>query len=300
MMHFISVQDLKVQEILAIFRRTDTLKKKPIQPLLKDKNLAMVFQKPSTRTRVSFEVAMNHLGGHALYLNSHDLQMGRGETIADTARVLSRYADAIMARVFSHKDVVELAARSGVPVINGLSDLLHPCQALSDMYTIHEKLGRLRGLKLAYTGNARNNVTHSLCHACSKLGMNMSVTCPPKHAPDKAVLRDSMANAKATRTVLEVTPDPKKALKGADIVYTDTWFSMGNRPSRIEENALKPYQLNSSLLRHAKRGALVMHCLPAHRGQEITDDVMDGPQSIVWDQAGNRLHVQKGLLSLLV
>jgi ornithine carbamoyltransferase len=299
MQHLISIQDLSVQLILAIFRRTGEFKRKPVQPVLKNKNLAMIFQKPSTRTRVSFEVAMDHLGGHALYLNTQDLQLGGGETVADTARTLSRYCDAIMARVFSHNDVLELAKHSGVPVINGLSDLLHPCQALSDMYTIHERLGRLKGLKLAYTGDG-NNVTHSLLYACSKLGINMSVACPAKHAPEKDVLRESRANARSSGAVIEVTPDPKKALKGADVVYTDTWFSIGQKPSKSKKRAMKPYQLSSSLLRHAKRNALVMHCLPAHRGQEITDPVIDGPQSVVWDQAENRLHVQKGILSLLI
>jgi len=299
MQHLISIQNLSVQEIMAIFKRTDEFKRRPVQPTLKNKNLAMLFQKPSTRTRVSFEVAMNHLGGHALYLNAQDLQLGRGETTADTARTLSRYCDAIMARVFFHQDIIGLAAHSGVPVINGLSDLLHPCQALSDMYTIHEKRGRLKGLKLAYTGDS-NNVTHSLLYACSKLGVNMSVACPARQAPEKAVLRESEANARSSGAVIEVTQDPGEALKGADVVYTDTWFSMGQKPDRAKEMALKHYQLNPSLLSHARRGALVMHCLPAHRGQEITDSVMDGPQSIVWDQAENRMHVQKGILSLLV
>jgi ornithine carbamoyltransferase len=299
MQHLISIQDLSLQEIIAIFRRTDGFKRKPIQPVLRNKNLAMIFQKPSTRTRVSFEVAMKHLGGNALYLNAQDLRLGWGETVADTARTLSRYCDGIMARVFSHRDMLELAKYSGVPVINGLSDLLHPCQALGDMFTIHEKLGRLSGLRLAYTGNARNNVTHSLLYACSKLGMNIAVACPAEYGPDGAVLRESRANARSSGAVIEVVSDPRKAVKGADIVYTDSWTPMepGKKPSL---NAFRPYQLNPSLLGCAKRNALVMHCLPAHRGKEITDSVLDGPQSIVWDQAGNRMHVQKGILSLLM
>jgi ornithine carbamoyltransferase len=299
MKHLLSIQDLSVQEILAIFKRTREFKARPVWPVLKNKTLAMIFQKPSTRTRVSFEVAMHHMGGHALYLNAQDIRLGWGETVADTARALSRYCDCIMARVFSHRDILEMARHSGVPVINGLSDLLHPCQALSDIYTIHEKLGRLRGLKLAYTGNARNNVTHSLLHACSRLGMDVAVACPASHEPDRAVLMESRANAHSSGAVVEVVRDPKKAVKGADIVYTDSWAPMeaGKKPS---VKAFMPYQLNPSLLRHAKRDALVMHCLPAHRGQEITDSVMDGPRSIVWDQAENRLHVQKGILSLLL
>jgi ornithine carbamoyltransferase len=300
MKHLISIQDLTVQEILAIFKRTEDFKKRPIQPVLKGKTLAMIFQKPSTRTRVSFEVAMYHLGGHALFLNTQDLQLKRGETIADTARALSRYINGIMARVYSHKDILDLATFSSVPVINGLSDLLHPCQGLGDIYTVHEKLGQLRGLKLAYTGDGNNNVTHSLLHICSKLGINISVACPTQYEPDKAVLRDSKANAGKSGSVIEVTSNPKQALKGADIVYTDTWVSMGDKDSTARVKKLRPYQLNSSLLKHAKKHALVMHCLPAHRGQEITDSVLDGSQSIVWDQAENRLHVQKGILSLLL
>lgn len=299
MQHLISIQDLSLQEIIAIFRRAGEFKKKLIQPVLSNRNLAMVFQKPSTRTRVSFEVAMNHLGGHALYMNAQNMQLSRDESIADTARVLSRYCDAIVARVFSHRDVLDLAEHSSVPVINGLSDLLHPCQALGDMFTLHERLGQLRGLRLAYTGNARNNVAHSLLHACSKLGMNISVACPEGHAPDSSVLRESRTNARSSGAAIEVTPDPKKAVKGADVVYTDTWFSMGQGPARAR-HLFRPYQLNPSLLRHAKRDALVMHCLPARRGQEITDSVLDGPHSIVWDQAESRLHVQKGILSLLL
>jgi ornithine carbamoyltransferase len=300
MKHLISIQDLTIQEIIAIFKRTNDFKRKSVQPVLIGKTLAMIFQKPSTRTRVSFEVAMYHLGGHALYLNSQDLQLRRGETVPDTARTLSRYVDGIMARVFSHNDILELAANSSVPVINGLSDLLHPCQALGDLYTIHEKLGQLRGLKLAFTGDGNNNVTHSLLHICSKLGINMSVACPKKYEPDKAILRNSKANAGKSGSLLEVTSDPKEALKGADIVYTDVWVSMGVKDPEARIKAFTPYQLNSSLLKHAKRHALVMHCLPAHRGQEITDSVLDGPQSIVWDQAENRMHIQKGILSLLM
>lgn len=300
MKHLISVQDITVQEILAIFKRTGDFKRKPLQPVLNGKALAMLFQKPSTRTRVSFEVAMYHLGGHALYLNAQDLQLRRGETVPDTARTLSRYVDGIMARVYSHKDILDLATYSSVPVINGLSDLLHPCQALGDLYTVHEKLGQLRGLKLAFTGDGNNNVTHSLLQICSKLGINMSVACPAQYEPDKAIVRDSKANASKSGSVLEVITNPKEALKGADIVYTDTWTSMGEQSSPARKREFMPYQLNSSLLRHAKRHALVMHCLPAHRGQEITDSVLDGPQSIVWDQAENRLHIQKGVLSLLL
>jgi ornithine carbamoyltransferase len=300
MKHLLSVQDLSVEEMLAIFKRAKEYKKKPVQPVLANRTLAMLFEKPSTRTRVSFEVGMNQLGGHAVYMDYNSTQLGRGETPGDTARVLSRYCDAIMARVNRHGTLVELTKNSSVPVINGLSDMLHPCQALSDMFTIHEKLGMLRGLKLAYLGNGKNNTAHSLLHACSKMGINMSIASPRKCAPDNTILRGSKANAKASGSVIEVVSGPETAVKNADIVYTDTWFSMGDKFSPSKREELRPYQLNDSLLKHAKRHAIVMHCLPAHRGEEITDSVMDGEQSVVWDQAENRLHVQKGILSLVI
>ncbi len=300
MKHLLSIQDLTEEEITTILRRARKYKRKPVQPVLRDKTLAMLFEKPSTRTRVSFEVAMSQFGGHAICLNYGDTQLGRGETVGDTARTLSRYADAIMARVGSHSDLLELAGNSSVPVINGLSDSFHPCQALADMFTIEERFGRLRGLRLAYTGNARNNVTHSLLHACSKLGISMSVASPPHYVPDKAVLRDSRTNAKASGAVIELVDSPAKAVRDADVVYTDTWFSMGDKVTAAKRKVLRPFQLNTRLLGHMKKGALVMHCLPAHRGEEITSSVMDSRQSVIWDQAENRLHVQKGILSMLV
>lgn len=300
MQNLVSIQDLKVEEILAIFKRTREFKKKPMDPVLRDKNLAMIFQKPSTRTRVSFEVAMQHLGGHAIYLDHQSTQLWRGETIGDTARVLSRYVDGIVARVNSHDDIVKLAENSTVPVINGLSDLLHPCQILADIFTMHEHLGYLKEVKVAFIGNGRNNITHSLCYGCSKLGINLAVASPRKLRPDKGVLRQSIANTRFSSSSLDVVHEPAKAVKDADVVYTDTWFSMGEKPSAARKKALRPFQLNDKLLSKANKHALVMHCLPAHRGQEITDSVMDGNQSLVWDQAENRLHVQKGILSLLM
>jgi ornithine carbamoyltransferase len=298
--HLISVQDLSVQEILAIFKRTREFKKRPVKPVLRNKTLAMIFQKPSTRTRVSFEVAMHHLGGHALYLNYQDIQLWRGETISDTARVLSRYVDGIVARVYSHKDIIKLAESSGVPVINGLSDLLHPCQILADIYTMHEHLGYLRDIKVAFVGAGRDNIANSLCLGCSKMGINLSVACPRKLAPDKGILRQARANSRASRATIEVVSDPAKAAKGADVLYTDTWFSMGEKRDSRRLGMMKRYQLNSSLLDKANRHCLVMHCLPAHRGEEITDSAMDGTSSVILDQAENRLHVQKGILSLLL
>ena len=276
-----SIQDLSVQEILAIFKRTREFKKKPIQPILRNRTLAMIFQKPSTRTRVSFEVAMNHLGGHTIYLNYQDTQLWRGESIYDTARVLSRYVNGIVARVYSHDDIIRLAEGSSVPVINGLSDLLHPCQILADIYTMHEHLGYLRDIKLVFLGNGKNNVTHSLCYGCSKMGINIIVACPPKYAPDKRVLEKSRQNARLSGSELKVVSDPTRAVRDADVVYTDTWFSMGERSSNIKKTLLRRYQLNPSLLNNAKKHALVMHCLPAHRGDEITDSVMDSENSVI-------------------
>jgi ornithine carbamoyltransferase len=299
MKHLLSVNDLTEKEIHEIFRKTNELKKSN-DKLLKDKTLGMIFAKPSTRTRVSFEVAMTQLGGHAIYMGMNDLQLGRGETIADTAKVLSRYVDVIMARLFDHNNIEELAQNAAVPVINGLTDLLHPCQALSDMYTIREKFKRLKGLKLVFIGDGNNNVTHSLLYACSKLGVNITVACPPGYEPMTEILVEAENNAGKSGAEVKLMQNPKEAVKDADIVYTDVWVSMGREKEKEKRmNDLKPYQVNSELLKNAKN-AVVMHCLPAHREQEITDEVMDGPRSIVFDQAENRLHVQKAILAMLV
>ena len=290
--HFLSDDDLSREETAMLFRRAGELKARPIQPLLPNKMLAMIFAKPSTRTRVSFEVGMVQLGGHAIYLGMQDMQLKRGETIADTARTLSRYCDGIMARLFSHDDIVELAKHSTIPVINGLTDLLHPCQALADLMTVQEKKGKLEGLKLAYVGDGGSNVAHSLIRAGSKMGMNVVIGCPKEYSPKKEIL-------KGTKT--RVTQNPKEAVRGADVVYTDTWVSMGTEAQATErELKMKPYQVNSALMRLAKKDAIFMHCLPAHRGYEVTNEVIDGKQSVVWDQAENRLHVQKALLAMLL
>jgi ornithine carbamoyltransferase len=291
MKNLISIADMSRSEIGSVFRLTDKLRKDPFKPLLKNKVLAMIFAKPSTRTRISFRVAMNHLGGHAIYLSRDDTQLGRAETIGDTARVMSRYCDFILARLFAHKNILEIADKSSVPVINGLTDLLHPCQALTDLYTVKDKLGSLKGVKLAFVGDARNNVTHSLMHCCRKLGVEMRIGCPDKYRPDPGIMRESPAL---------VFRSPKDAVKKADVVYTDTWVSMGQESKALSlTRALRPYQVNKTLLKNAKKEAIVMHCLPAHRGHEITDDVMDGPRSVVFDQAENRLHVQKAILVML-
>lgn len=302
--HLRTVQDFSRQEIWQIFHLAKELKEKqkrgePHQ-LLKEKSLAMIFQKPSTRTRVSFEVAMTQLGGHALYLSTSDLQLGRGETLADTAKVLSRYVDGIMARVFDHQEIIIFAKNSTVPVINGLSDSFHPCQALTDLFTIWEKFGNLKDLTLAFVGDGDNNVTNSLLLLCARLGVNFRVGCPEKYKTKPEILSLAKEDIKQNKTKIEVLNDPREAVKDADVVYTDTWLSMGRKDIEERERSLRPYQLNKKLLALAKKNVKVMHCLPAHRNQEITDEVMDGPSSIIFDQAENRLHVQKAILLLLM
>jgi ornithine carbamoyltransferase len=260
----------------------------------------MIFEKPSTRTRVSFEVGMWQLGGYALYLNASDLQLGRGETVADTAQVLSRYVNGIMARVFAHQTILDLVKYSKVPVINGLSDFTHPCQGLADLFTIYEKKGRLSGLKLAYVGDA-NNVAHSLLYGCSKVGMDIILGCPKGYEPNPGVVSEAREEGNRSGCKVKVTNDPKEAVKEADIVYTDVWTSMGKEKEREKRvKILKPYQVNANLVKEAKENYLFMHCLPAHRGEEVTDEVADSKNSVIFDQAENRLHTQKGLLALVM
>ncbi len=296
--------DLKKEEIWEIFHLAKELKEKQKRgiphELLKGKSLAMIFQKPSTRTRVSFEVAMTQLGGHALNLSSQELQLSRGETIADTAKVLSRYVDCIMARVFDHQDIVELAKNSTVPVINGLSDKFHPCQALTDLFTIWEKFGTLENLTLVFVGDGDNNVTNSLLLLCARLGVNFRVACPEKYKTRKEILDLAKEDIEKNKVKIEILEDPKEAVKGADVIYTDTWVSMGRTDVKERLEAFKNYRVNKELLSFAKESVKVMHCLPAHRNQEITDEVMDGPNSIIFDQAENRLHVQKAILVKLL
>jgi len=267
---------------------------------LKGKTLGMIFEKPSTRTRVSFEVAMTQLGGHAIYMSPKDLQVGRGETIADTAKVLSRYVDGIVYRAFSHKNVVELAEHSSVPVINALDDVEHPCQILADLLTVEEKKGGLEGLKMCYVGDG-NNVCNSLILGCAMCGMDISVGCPEGYDPDPELLKEARKIAEHTGSRIEVMRDPGLAAERADVIYTDVWASMGQEEEEEQrKKVFQPYQVNSVLLASAKDDVIVMHCLPAHRGLEITDEVLDGPHSVVFDQAENRLHAQKALLSLLL
>ena len=270
-------------------------------PVLAGASVALIFQKPSTRTRVSLEVAVNQLGGHPLYLGWRDLQLGRGETIHDTAKVLSRYVDGIVARVFDHGDLEELAEYSDVPVINALSDFSHPTQVLADMMTIYEKLGRLRGVTLAFVGDGRDNVLNSLLFASAILGVNVRVASPRELWPEKSVMDIVDSLALESGAEIMVTEDPVEAVRGADVVYTDVWVSMGQEDiADKKRELLRSYQVNRDLMAHAKETAIFMHCLPAKRGEEVTDEVMDGSQSAVWDQAENRLHANKAILSLLL
>ncbi|MEW8970036.1 MAG: ornithine carbamoyltransferase [Mesobacillus sp.] len=296
----LTLADLEPQEILTLLDKAITLKEKTLnkqfdQPL-KGKILGMIFDKSSTRTRVSFEVGMIQLGGSALYLNGSDLQLGRGETVSDTAQVLSQYLDGIMIRTFSHKSVEELADFADIPVINGLTDLYHPCQALADLLTIYEKRGNLKGLKLAYIGDG-NNVAHSLMIACTKVGMDVYIASPKGYFPDEKITARCEEFAKQSGANLIITDSPEEAVDAADIIYTDVWTSMGQENEN--EQRLKDFsefQVNEDLLKAANDDYLFMHCLPAHRGEEVTAEVIDGSHSVVFEQAGNRLHAQKALL----
>lgn len=300
----LSIHDLSVGEVATILDVAKKLKRKqkngePHQ-YLKGKTLAMLFSKASTRTRTSFEVGFWQLGGHPIYLSDSASQIGRGEPIRDTARVLSRMVDGIMIRTFSHDSVVELAKYATVPVINGLTDLLHPCQALTDMFTIQEKMAVLKGRKLVYVGDG-NNMAHSLMYACAKVGMNMVCASPQGYQPDPLVLAEAQADAAQTGCTITVEEDLLKAAQGADVLYTDVWTSMGEEAEReVRFKALHNYQINQTLLDAARPECIVLHCLPAHRGEEITEDVLEGTHSVVFDQAENRLHVQKAIMALLM
>ncbi len=267
---------------------------------LQRKTVALVFQKPSMRTRVSFEVAAQQLGGSAIYLGQDDIQLGRREMSRDVARALSRYVDVIVVRTFSHEDVEEFARHSRCPVINGLSDLAHPCQALADLLTMQEHFGKLKGLRLAYVGDG-NNVLHSLVQGCAMLGVKVSVATPKGYAPHAAAWKAAARQAKQHGVSLTAGIDPRAAVRGADVIYTDVWVSMGQEQERAKRlRAFKAYQVNGKLLALAKPGCRVMHCLPAHRGEEITDEVMESRRSLIFDQAENRLHAQKALLAFLL
>lgn len=301
MQDFLALADLSSAEIEHLLELATQLKKEHFaggnKPVLKGKALAMVFQKPSLRTRVSFEMGMQHLGGHALYIGPSEIGLGQRESIADVARVLDGYVDAVMARVFAHQHVLDLAKWAQKPVINGLSDYNHPCQGLADALTIYEHYkGKVKGLKVVYVGDG-NNVTVSLMHVSAKLGMDFAVANPQGYDVDAAALELGRKFAAESGSRISLHTDPHEAVKDADVIYTDTWTSMGQEEeAKKREAVFPPYQVNAQLLQSAKPTAVVMHCLPAHRGQEITDEVADGPQSLLFPQAHNRLHAQKAIL----
>jgi ornithine carbamoyltransferase len=301
--HFLSLRDWSREEIELLFEMAAAIKASPesYATALAGRSLAMIFQKPSTRTRVSFEVGMFQLGGQALFLGSDDIQLHRGETIADTARVLSRYVHGIMARVFAHQDVLDLARHGSVPVINGLSDLLHPCQALADYFTLRERRGDITGLKMAYVGDG-NNVAHELMFGAMKLGLQFTIGCPSGFEPNPLIFKSAVREAqKLGSPIPEVTADPMAAVVGADVVYTDVWTSMGQEAeSAMRLQAFQGFQVTPEMMALAGPEAVFMHCLPAHRGEEVAADVIDGPQSVVFDEAENRLHVQKAVLVTLM
>ena len=295
--HFLDLFDVPTKELRAILDASVAMKKQrkagqtAVKPL-DGKTLAMIFDKPSTRTRVSFDVGMRQLGGEAIMLTGAEMQLGRGETIADTAKVLSRFVDIIMIRILSHDALTELAAHATVPVINGLTRRSHPCQVMADVMTFEEHRGPIKGRTIAWTGDD-NNVLASWAHAADRFSFNLNVATPPELAPNK-MLKDWIRSSGAS---IKLGTDPEAAVRGADCVVTDTWVSMGDKDGEHRHNLLRPYQVNEKLMSLAKSDALFMHCLPAHRGEEVTDEVIDGPQSVVFDEAENRLHAQKGILA---
>ncbi|MFA6321690.1 MAG: ornithine carbamoyltransferase [Candidatus Omnitrophota bacterium] len=298
----ISIEFLEAQEISEILSLTEKVKadKSKYSDALKGKSLGLIFQKPSNRTRVSFEIGMVQLGGNALYLGPDEIDMGGRESVKDVACVLSRYLDGIVARTYNHDDIKELALYANVPVINGLSDRAHPCQALSDIFTIKEKLGTFKGITLAYIGDG-NNVLNSLMLAAVKVGLDIKIASPKGYEPAKEIVGIANKFAKESGAKIEISNDPKAAVKGADVVYTDVWVSMGQeKDTKKRLKDFKNFQINDGLMKLARKDCLVMHCLPAHRGQEITDSVIDSKNSVVYDQAENRMHVQKAILLKLL
>jgi len=298
----LSIRDLTLEEINSIFKLSTELKKNKnkFNKVLSGKTLVLIFQKPSNRTRVSFEVGMYQLGGNSLYLSPNEINIGVRESIRDVAKTISRYVDGIVLRTFEHKNCLDMAAAATVPVINGLSDFSHPCQGLADLFTIKEKLKDLKNVTLAYIGDG-NNVCNSLLFAAAKTGMNITVASPKGYSPDEQVIKYAQEIAKDTGSKIKITEDPVSAVKGANVVYTDVWASMGQEEEIVKRKIIfKDFQINTKLLANSAPGVLVMHCLPAHRGEEITDEVMDSKNSIVFDQAENRMHVQKAILLKLL
>ncbi len=303
MKHFLAVSDLSPEEVQDLLDLALHLKQEYFEkgnpPLLRGKVLAMIFQKPSLRTRVSFDMAMRHLGGDALYLSPNEIGLGQREAIADIARVLSGYVQAIMARVFAHEHVLELARWSSVPVINGLSDYNHPCQAMADALTIQEKFGKIKGLNVAFVGDG-NNVAVSLMHVCAKLGWNFTIASPEGYDLNPRAVEIARQIAAESGSRLRFLRDPHQAVRGAQVIYTDTWTSMGQEEEAAQRaRVFPPYQVNARLVSEADKEVIVMHCLPAHRNQELTDEVADGPHAVIFAQAHNRLHVQKAILARL-
>lgn len=302
---FLSLSDFNTDEILSFLEEAKELKSLQKQgkphPYLSGKVLGMIFEKSSTRTRVSFEVGMLQLGGHAIFLSSRDIQLGRGESISDTAKVLSRYIDCMMIRTFSHDSVKELAEHATVPVINGLTDLHHPTQVMADLLTIQEHKGKLAGLKMCYLGDGNNNMAHSLMEGAAKVGMHISIASPPGYLPNGKITEKAIESGKLTGSKILITHNPVEAIKDADIVVTDVWTSMGQEAETEKRlNDLADYQVNAELCQHAKQDYIFLHCLPAHRGEEVTAEIIDGPHSVVFDEAENRLHAQKAILKLLL
>jgi len=300
----VSIRDVTREEIETLFSLAADLKRrlkrgKP-HPRLAGKTLALIFEKPSLRTRVTFEVAMTQLGGHAIYLAPQDIRLGARETVEDGARNLSRWVDGIVARTFEHALVEQLARFATVPVINALTDLLHPCQVLCDLFTLYEKRKKLKGLRVAFIGDG-NNVCNSWLYGAAKTGIHLTVACPKGYEPNREVFTKARAESEATYAVLEITHDAARAARDADVLYTDVWTSMGHEEQRAKRmRDFQSFQVNQRLVESAQKDVLVMHCLPAHRGEEITDEVMDGPHSIILDQAENRLHMQKAILVTLL
>jgi len=296
---FLTVLDLSPDEFNGLIKRSIELKSGVDAnkcPLI-GKSIGLLFEKSSTRTRVSLEVGVYQLGGKSIYMNPKEIQIGRGETIHDSAMVLSRYLNGIIIRTYSHSTLTEFASYASIPVVNGLSDLHHPCQALADLMTVYEKKGKLKGLRLAFIGDG-NNVAHSLIEAASLTGMHIILACPKGYEPDPDVMKKARTSSSGQITVIR---EPAEAAANADVVYTDVWVSMGQeKEAARKKRKFRKYQINGELLSHAKKDALVLHCMPAHRGEEITDEVMDSPQSAVFDQAENRLHTQKALLEFLL
>jgi ornithine carbamoyltransferase len=300
---FIEIHDYTADEVREIFELARDMKAKPrkFADALEGQTLAMIFEKSSTRTRVSFEVGMFQLGGHALFLSARDIQIGRGEPIYDTAKVLSRYVDGIMARTFAHKTVTELAEYSTVPVINGLTDLSHPCQAMTDYFTAWEQFGgELKGRRIAYVGDG-NNMAHSLMYGAPKVGMDIAVACPQGYSPDPEVIAKAGADAQAAGTKMLITTSIEEAVSGADVIETDVWASMGQEDEAEKRRRdFEGWMIDGRFMSLAKKDAIFMHCLPAHRGEEVSAEVIDGPQSVIYDEAENRLHIQKAIMHALM